>query len=133
MGLLCLARILVAFVPLRQWRGSLGFGAVSGDDVSPGDLLGQAERLARRVERAAWRLPIEAKCLPQAMALSWMLRRERTPHRVVIAVRPPELRNSADGLHAWVEFGGTIILGDLPGPWHVVYRAPDFSTVQTNS
>jgi len=121
-GLLCLARILVTFVPLRFWRGSLGFGQVSGDEPTPAGLLREAQRLARRVERAAWRLPVKVKCLPQAMALSWMLRRERIAHCVVIAARPPDLRNSEDGLHAWVEVRGTVVLGDLPGPWHAVYR-----------
>ena len=74
-------------------------------------------RLAADVEWAAKRLPFSTKCLPRAMALSWMLRRRRLPHTVVIAVRPNDLRHSADALHAWVEVGGEKIIGDLPGPW----------------
>ena len=76
-----------------------------------------ARRLAGHVERAAQRLPFETKCLPRAMALSWLLRRRRLGHCVVIAVRPPELRDGDHGLHAWVEVDGETVIGDLPGPW----------------
>lgn len=73
--------------------------------------------MAGDVEWAAGRLPLPTKCLPRAMALSWMLRRRRIGHAVVIAVRPSQLRQSPDALHAWVEVEGEKILGDLPGPW----------------
>jgi hypothetical protein len=73
--------------------------------------------LAAHVEWAARLLPFSTKCLPRAMALSWMLRSRRIDHFVVFAVRPPKLRESGDALHAWVEIGGERIIGDLPGPW----------------
>jgi hypothetical protein len=59
------------------------------------------------------------------MALSWILRRKRIGHCVVIAVRPAELRGTDDQLHAWVEVSGEIILGDLPGPWVETLRMGD--------
>jgi aryl-alcohol dehydrogenase-like predicted oxidoreductase len=74
-------------------------------------------RSAGHVEWAAVRLPFSTKCLPQAMALSWMLRRKGISHQLVLAARPAHLRDSADALHAWVEVDGTKIVGDLPGPW----------------
>ncbi|MEZ5743137.1 MAG: lasso peptide biosynthesis B2 protein [Sphingomonadaceae bacterium] len=118
-GALVLAKLLVAFVPLRFWRGSLGLGEAHAGGV--GEAGGQF--LAGRVERAAARLPFDTKCLPRAMALSWMLRRRKQAHEVVIAVRPPDLREGDDGLHAWVEAGNATLIGDLPGPWHEIYRA----------
>jgi len=63
------------------------------------------------------RLPFGTKCLPRAMALSWLLRRKRVVHTVVFAVRPADLRNSPDALHVWLEAGGDKVIGDLPGPW----------------
>ena len=51
------------------------------------------------------------------MALSWLLRQKRIGHTVVFAVRPADLRNSPDALHAWVEVDGSKVIGDLPGPW----------------
>ena len=111
MGLLCRAQLLVGFVPLRRWSGSLGLadGGEHGDS--------EARKLAAMVERAAERLPFHTKCLPRAMALSWILRSKNVAHSVVIAVRPQQQRHSNDALHAWINVGSTKVLGDLPGPW----------------
>lgn len=109
MALLALAGLLVALVPFERWRGSLGL---------PGDgRVEDAKRHAADVDWAARRLPMRPKCLPRAMALSWLLRRRGIGHAVVMAVRPPGLRAEPDALHAWVEAGGERVLGDLPGPW----------------
>lgn len=113
MGLLCAARLLVAAVPFRLWRTWLGRSSGNG---GKGDVAA-ARRFAAQVNRAGSRLPFATKCLPRAMALSWLLRRARLPHRLVLAVRPPEQRGGGDDLHAWVEVSETIVLGDLPGPW----------------
>ena len=117
MGWLCLARGLVALAPLRLWRGRLGLAGGAG-----APFLDRAARLARHVERGAARLPFPSKCLPQAMALSWMLRRRRIAHALIFAVRPPQLRGFTEGLHAWVEVAGKCLIGDLPGPWIVSLR-----------
>lgn len=118
MALLCRARLLVALAPLARWRGSLGHAGGAGGE----DALREAARLARHVERAAARLPFATKCLPRAMALSWLLRGEGIAHVLVIAARPRAGRAEENSLHAWVECGGRIILGDLPGPWLDVLR-----------
>jgi len=118
MVLLCRARLLVAMVPLARWRGTLGLAGEARDDDG-----GEARRLAIHVERAAARLPFHTKCLVRAMALSWLLRPRAIPHALVIAVRPQAARGGDDDLHAWIEHGGRIVLGDLPGPWLEVARA----------
>jgi aryl-alcohol dehydrogenase-like predicted oxidoreductase len=109
LALLCWARLLIAWVPFERWRGTLGFdGPVR---------MAAAQSNAALVEWAATRLPLRFKCLPRAMALSWILCRERSGHTLVIAVRPEHLRRSADGLHAWIEADGVTLIGELPGPW----------------
>ena len=113
LGLLLAARLLIAALPFRIWRGWLGGRPVA---AQPADAAA-ARRLAAQVERAAWRLPFVVKCLPQAMALSWLLRSAGLPHSLVFAARPPGNRDGSDDLHAWVEVAGRIVLGDLPGPW----------------
>lgn len=113
MVLLLAARLLVAAVPFRIWRNWLGGRADPPYRVD----VPAARRLAAQIERAAWRLPIAIKCLPQSMALSWLLRRARLTHSVLFAVRPPDRRDGRDDLHAWVETNGETVLGDLPGPW----------------
>jgi len=120
-ALLCLARLLVAAVPFRVWRRGLGPDEPCDEQLDPAT----ARRLAAHVERAARRLPFTVKCLPQAMALSWQLRRRGAAHRIVFAVRPSEQRGAADLLHAWVEYQDRIILGELPGPWARVLELPE--------
>jgi Transglutaminase-like superfamily len=115
--LLLWAIVLVRLVPMRLWRDRLGL-AQGRSDAS------EAGRWASQVERAGWRWPFASKCLPRAMALSWLLRRNRLAHRVVLAIRPQALRHSPDALHAWVEAGGERVLGDLPGQWFELHRLP---------
>ncbi|MBS3928923.1 MAG: lasso peptide biosynthesis B2 protein [Sphingomonadales bacterium] len=119
-GLLCLAWLLVRLAPLRWWRRSLGPSPVLASRSDPV----AARHLAAQIERAAWRLPFTVKCLPQAIVLSWQLRRRAIAHRVVLAVRPPAMRGSDNILHAWVECGDAIVLGELPGPWLQIYPPP---------
>lgn len=118
MALLCGARLLIGFVPFRRWRGALGWAGAEA--ANAGALL--PAMLARHVERAASRLPFETKCLPRAMALSWMLRRRGIGHAIVLAARPASRRDAGDDLHSWVEKGGFTLIGELPGPWIEVWR-----------
>jgi hypothetical protein len=113
MTLLALARSLIALVPFRIWRSHLGGIAAS----QPLADLANAQRLAAQIERAAFRLPVATKCLPRAMALSWLLRKQGTNHVLVLAVRGASARRGTSDLHAWIEVGGAILIGELPGPW----------------
>jgi len=70
------------------------------------------------------RLPWGALCLPQAIALSILLKYSDIPHHLVIAIRPAGQRGQADALHAWIDCGGTVVLGALAGPWHELARLP---------
>ena len=120
MAMLAWARLAIATVPFERWRGSLGSErdrAGSGREPASGDDVNRARRAATLIEHAARRLPFATKCLPRAMALSWMLRHRRIEHALVFAVRPAQERQSADALLAWVEIGGAKLIGDLPGPW----------------
>ena len=112
---LCAARLLVETTPFSWWRSRLGSTADAANPARADSEM--ARRLAADVEWAATRLPFETKCLPRAIALSWMLRRQGLAHAIVIAVRPADRRQSPDALHAWVETDGEKIIGDLPGPW----------------
>ena len=113
MTALTFAHLTVTLVPLGRWRNMLG----ASTEADPDDRARRARQLAGAVDRAADRLPFTTKCLPRAVALSWLLRRRGMHHALVIAVRPPHLRDAPDALHAWVEIGGAKIIGDLPGPW----------------
>lgn len=119
MAELVLARTVIAALPLPRWDRHF---ALAGTPTA-----GQckaAQRLSAHVRRAGQRLPFAGKCLPQALALSRMLRRRGVPHRLVIAARPATARGGTDDLHAWVAAGDAIVLGALPGPWLTVLTLP---------
>jgi hypothetical protein len=106
--------LVVATLPFNWWRDTLGgkLGMGTADNA-----VADALRFAAHVEWAARLLPFSTKCLPRAMALSWILRSRGIPHCVTFAVRPAAQRGPGDPLHAWVEIAGATILGELPGPW----------------
>jgi hypothetical protein len=110
MAALAEARLKIALLPFRAWRETLGCPAGTANE-------GQVILWASHVEWAARRLPIAMKCLPQAMALSRILRRKKIRHVLVFAVRPQHVRGDDDALHAWVEIDGRVYIGHLPGPW----------------
>jgi hypothetical protein len=114
MAALMLARGLVRLVRFARWRRFLG--SPDAEPPQPAQAPGEAHRLARVVERGAYRLPGEALCLPRAMALAWMLRRRSWRPVLVIAIVPGHARGTLDDLHAWVELSGEILIGhsDLP-------------------
>ena len=111
---LAFARLSVAAIPFGRWRDTLGGAGAEREFEAPNV---DARHFAAHVERAAKLLPLSTRCLPRAMALSWILRRNKVGHTVVFAVRPASLRNAHDRLHAWVEVAGEKVIGDLPGPW----------------
>jgi len=139
MLLLCVARLLIQFLPFHWWRATLGSAApcaseapdssiVAGPAIGP---AGSGRRLAIHAERAAARLPFATKCLPRAMTLGWLLRRAGIAYALKFAARPTVMRQATavgqetlaahdETLHAWVEVGGITVIGALPGPWLVV-------------
>ncbi len=117
-ALLCGARLLIAVLRFERWRNWLGepVGAASGNSGGSSDSDPAGQYYARVVQRALRHLPLTLKCLPQAIALHWMLHRRKRPSQIVIAVLPEAHRKGRDDLHAWVELGGQVLIGesDLP-------------------
>jgi hypothetical protein len=56
------------------------------------------------------------------MALHWMLRRRHRSSQLVIAVLPEQARGGVDDLHAWIETGGEILIGELDQPFRPIAR-----------
>jgi hypothetical protein len=112
---LCLARFLIIALPMRFWRRSLGsIVETKSDDItqaSTGDLDIQA--VAAAVKRGARCLPLRLACLPRAMAMQWMLTRRGCASRLVFAVTARKALGR-HMLHAWVEAGGEIVIGEDP-------------------
>lgn len=117
--LLLVARLLVAGLRFGWWRFLLGPLAAAPATARPS---ANDRQLARAVDRAALRLPGQSKCLPRAMTLRWMLARRDRPGQLVIAVLPGAVRGGLDDLHAWVESGGEILIGELDQPFRPLAR-----------
>ena len=132
---LLLARMLVAHVPMRHWRrwlvtaeGPASAGRPSADPhvaFSAGDPERPApagehpartpqqrlpRRVARIVRRVARHVPFPAVCLPQAMALQWMLRRRGIASRLFFGARRKAQDPGLD-FHAWLTVGGECVIG----------------------
>ena len=132
---LLLAWLLVKYVPMRHWRRRL---ATAQDPAYAGGCLPRApqrrlpRRAARVVRRVARHVPFPAVCLPQAMALQWMLHRRGVESRLVFGARrklhgrersgtgrddgkPSGLPRRAHGtgldFHAWLTVGGECVIG----------------------
>lgn len=111
--LLVAARALVAGVSFRHWRGWFGeVAATPGQDRLDEAAALRARRVGRAVSQAARHLPLHCKCLPQAMAASWMLRRRAIPSEIVFGVLDSGRRGTPDDLHAWARCGGYTIAGE---------------------
>lgn len=140
--LLVAARLLVGWVRFGRWRALLGTilpaMTSAGTAMAPPETaiappetaMATAEtaptwldvHMGRVVERAAERLPFHFKCLPRAMALHWMLVRRGRPGAIAFAVLPEARRGTVDDLHAWVELGGRILIGETERPYHPLAR-----------
>ena len=111
--LLLLARLLVKYVPMRHWRRRLvtaeepGFAGVRLPRAPERRL---PRKVARVVGRVARHMPFPAVCLPQAMALQWMLRRREVESRLVLGARRSANRPGMD-FHAWLTVGGECVIG----------------------
>jgi hypothetical protein len=117
--LLLAARLLVASLRLGHWRRCLGSVATA---ATTGIATDSDRLLAKAVDRATLRLPGQSKCLPRAMALHWMLARRGQGAQLVIAVLPGAARGGLDDLHAWVEAGEEILIGQLDQPFRPLAR-----------
>ena len=117
------ARFLIAWVAFGRWRPWLGTPVAPqpGDPQLQLDANLAQRRVARAVARAAGRLPGETRCLPQAMALHWMLRLRAMGGVLHIGVLPGSDRGSLDDLHAWVTRLGDVLIGADEKPHRALF------------
>lgn len=102
--LLGAARLTLRLVPWRWYKRWLTLDR-SGAAWDP--LL--VSRVRRAVGSASRNLPIDAACLPQAMAAKAMLARRGTGTKLVIGAG--QVDDGTMILHAWLEAGGTVVTG----------------------
>lgn len=114
---LALAQLAMFFIPFRRiarWLGTAG--AESPREVS--------ERERRAAEEVGWavgvlgrRVPWDGRCLAQALAATWMLRRRGVEGTVSFGARRGQ-RAGFDA-HAWLRVGSSVVTG---GPDHQSFQ-----------
>lgn len=111
--LLLVARLLVDHVPMRWWRRRLHIAPARPPGARrPSRGAADASRIGRIVRKVARRLPFAARCLVQAMATHWMLRRRGVASRLAFGVRRGAAPDGALVFHAWVSTAdGRIVIG----------------------
>lgn len=124
---LLLARLLIACLRFGRWRRLLGTASPAPGRTAPAaagskPLHPRDARLAAAVERAAARLPLTLLCLPRAMALHWLLRRDRRPGALLFGTLPGSSRGTLDDLHAWIECDGAVLIGASERPYNILAR-----------
>lgn len=101
-------RLLLWVLPYRRARSVLDRTAGGGTGmVSRPAQLDAPERIAREVARAAPAIP-GANCLIQALAAEWLIKRSGAAVTIRFGVAQGEHGIEA---HAWLEYGGQVILG----------------------
>lgn len=96
------SRALLAIVGLDRTRRLLSRERETRDDRT------RAEELARAMLTAARHVPFTTTCLDRAVALFWLLSRERIRAALRIGVRKTDTLSA----HAWVEHDGDVLLDE---------------------
>ena len=108
---LALARALIALVPFRHWRRSLGSLSAEKHSAQNESVPELVLRIAQAVNRGARYLPLASVCLPRAMAVQWMCARRDHSTELIFGVQPGGRANGQAALHAWVEYDGVAFIG----------------------
>jgi len=107
---LCVASLAVRLLPSATTTRLLG--RPSPASVQERSMPGpRAARVGRAVERVASVLPWKPVCLPQAVAVRFMLHRRRIPCRCHLGV----VQSSPALAHAWVTVAGSVVQGGPVG------------------
>ena len=148
---LLLARVLVKYVTMNRWRRWLttreepmpagrpsagSHAALPPADPERREAVGEplpdapvrfSRRTARIVRRVAHHVPFPAVCLPQAMALQWMLRRRGIGSRLIFGARRTAGSANLD-FHAWLTVGGKCVIGG--GELETYSELPPFDGIE---
>ncbi len=106
------ARLAMALLPFRRIAAWLGrTSAESATEVSRA-ITDTATRVGWAVRAVAPWVPWDSRCLAQALAGTWMLRRRGIPTTLYLGVRKEPGKDFS--AHAWLRCGASIVTG-APG------------------
>jgi hypothetical protein len=108
---LALARIAMACLPFRRIASWLGTPGTETPPTAAFDQIRLADRIGWAVGALARRVPWDARCLAQALAATWMLRRRGLEGTVSFGADRGESRQLL--AHAWLRFGPRLVTGGV--------------------
>jgi hypothetical protein len=106
---LALARIAMACLPFRRIAAWLGTPGTETPPTAAPDQIRLADSIGWAVGVVARRVPWDSRCLAQALAATWMLRRRGLEGTVSFGADRGESRQLL--AHAWLRFGPRLVTG----------------------
>ena len=106
-----IARTGIFILPFRWLARSLGQHMREDQTSLPPDDLKLARMIGAAVRSATNYTPWGSVCLPQAVAVKWMLKRRRIPGTVYLGVMKDETKSEKLAAHAWIRCGHIILTG----------------------
>lgn len=108
--LLPLTAVALRLIGFARWQSVIARFTLRRQPLveDASSLVGRARQAAHMVRAVARRLPFDSTCLPQSLAVWWLLRRQGTESDLRIGVRKEGGLLKA---HAWVEYRGVIVHG----------------------
>jgi hypothetical protein len=110
---LAIARVAMACLPFRQIAGWLGTPGAESPAVVASEEIGIAQEIGWAVGVLARCVPWDGRCLAQALAATFMLRRRGLEGTVSFGARRGEVADFE--AHAWLRLGSYMVTG---GPEH---------------
>jgi hypothetical protein len=106
---LLIARGAMAFLPFRRIAAWLGTAGAESPATATVEEIGMAKEVGWAVTAVARRVPWDGRCLAQALAATWMLRRRGLEGTVSFGACPGE--PTGFRAHAWLRLGSCIVTG----------------------
>jgi len=107
--LLAIARLALLVFPFRWVARSLGRAQIESSSESNENDVARAKKIGWAVETMSRYTFWESKCLAQAIAAQWMLKRRGISSTLYLGAAKNETREMS--AHAWVRSGAHILTG----------------------
>ena len=108
---LLIARGAMAFLPFRRIAAWLGTPGAESPATAADEEIRTAKEVGWAVGALAERVPWDGRCLAQALAATWMLRRRGLEGTVSFGASQSE--SAVFDAHAWLRLGSCIVTGGL--------------------
>jgi hypothetical protein len=109
LGALLGARLALLFFPFRRVAGWLGTQGVEQHGELDAAARAETRRIGWAVAAAAKRVPWDSRCLVQAMAAAWMVRRRGIGGTLYFGLRREQ--DKPFSAHAWLRCGDRVVTG----------------------